>query len=337
MEEPIHLQDVKNFQPHFWVSCILATIFYSVIFPFQSTAVKLFMTRYDYSELQSGRMVSLLPFSSIFLSPIFGALVALRPKYAYINSAAIVLFVACFGIMAYADIPPIATIMLMSVPYSLVPACIFPYLSLVIPQQYNGTGYGLFTCIMNFGMVIIYYMQGWVLDFFKNNTQYVLLFYGGLAILALVANIVWMFLEYNSPADLMAQTWAAQMKDHAQDVESDEEGPVRTISNSGDKFAVPDAEDFKKTPRISKSYGHVLDMKRADAPKEHKVTFLSTRYDKKKKQIESVYSGHQSLKYGSMAYGFKVVKKTDQKGKPEAANANPKNAKPPLPKKSDKK
>jgi len=152
------------------------------------------MERYGYEDIDAGRIASLLPLVSLILSPIFGVIVDKIRKYVSLVIIGLVLLCMAFVQMAFSTATPIIGVVLIGISYSLIPAAVFPYFPFIVDEQYMGTAYGLMTSIMNTGMVIIYYAQGWVMDYF-DNTFYLLLFYLGLSIITLIVSLIWFFLD----------------------------------------------------------------------------------------------------------------------------------------------
>jgi len=195
--EAINLGVVRTFPATFWIICLLVTIYYAVVFPFESTATKLLSERYGYSEANAGRIISLLPLVSMILSPVFGFFVdkvGKRPLLVFIGEVAMV---AAILFMALTSFNPIPSVVIVGVVFSLVPAALWPCIPVVISGQF-ATAFGLMTSIMNMGLLLTYYLQGLVDDIFHGNTQYALLFYSALGGLGMLMAMTWVLVDINS-------------------------------------------------------------------------------------------------------------------------------------------
>jgi nitrate/nitrite transporter NarK len=195
--ESINLGVVRTFPATFWIICILVTMYYAVVFPFESTATKLLSQRYGYSEANAGRIISLLPLVSMILSPIFGFFVDKVGYRPFLVLAGEVAMLAAILFMALTTFNPIPSVVIVGVVFSLVPAALWPCIPVVITGQF-ATAFGLMTSIMNLGLLLTYYMQGLVDDIFHGNTQYALLFYTALGGFGLLMAVVWVLTDIKS-------------------------------------------------------------------------------------------------------------------------------------------
>jgi len=192
--EAINLGVVRTFPATFWIICLLVTMYYAVVFPFESTATKLLSERYKYSEANAGRIISLLPLVSMLLSPVFGFCVdkvGYRPLLVFMGE---VLMVAAILFMALTPFNPIPSVVAVGVVFSLVPAALWPCIPMVITGQF-ATAFGLMTSIMNMGLLLTYYLQGLVDDIFDGNTQYALLFYAALGGFGMLMAMLWVLVD----------------------------------------------------------------------------------------------------------------------------------------------
>jgi len=192
--ERVHLGIVKTFPASYWLICVLVTLYYAVVFPFESTATQLLSERYHYSEENAGRIISLLPLTSMLLSPVFGYgidKIGRRPLLVLLGQVGLLLAMVS---MALTHINPIPPVLLVGLVFSLVPAALWPCIPIVITGNF-ATAFGLMTSIMNFGLLVTYYSQGLVTDLFKGNTEYSLLFYSLLCAIGLLIAFLWVMLD----------------------------------------------------------------------------------------------------------------------------------------------
>jgi len=155
--EPVDLRKIAKFPPVFWLAVVVCTVFYITIFPFQSTGTNFIQSRFGYSYTDATRLVSLLPLSALFLSPLFGLLVDKIAKRAVIVSIGLFFLTIAFGAMYYTALPqPIVSVVLLGIVFSVVPAAIWPCIPLLIPEEFMGTAFGLLSGIMNAGLTAAY-------------------------------------------------------------------------------------------------------------------------------------------------------------------------------------
>ena len=77
------------------------------------------------------------------------------------------LIIPVYLLMGYTDINLIIPMSIMGIAFSLVPAIMWPSVSLVTPSSKLGTAYGLMTMIQNIGLFGFNIAIGWSNDFSK--------------------------------------------------------------------------------------------------------------------------------------------------------------------------
>jgi MFS family permease len=187
----IQLSQAFSFKAVFWVAVAVCCIYYSAIFPFQSTAVNLLEETHGYTPVQAANLISLLPLTSFFMSPLFGLLIDRVAMRVYFATAGLMIMVPSFILLLIDGWPPYISIVLIGLVFSLVPAALWPCIPLLVEERYIGTSFGLISGIMNACLTLFYWAQGNL----KEKSHEVLLF-AGLGLIGFIFSIVWNIMDY---------------------------------------------------------------------------------------------------------------------------------------------
>ncbi|MDX2430028.1 MAG: MFS transporter [Bacteroides sp.] len=146
---------------------LICVCFYSAVFPFMAFAPDFFMNKYGITNLESGRLTSLLPLGTMLFTPLFGFLVDRkgRSASAMILGASILLMVHL--VFALTSLQPQAFLILLGVAFSLVPAAMWPTMVKLVKEKEIGTAYGLMYSVQNLGLWGVPILAGVILD--KSN------------------------------------------------------------------------------------------------------------------------------------------------------------------------
>ena len=174
----IVLKKIFKFGKSFWFITALCVTFYSAMFPFQTFAIKFFQDAHGTTREVGGNLSSMLTLAAMFFTPLFGLLADKIGKRSLLMMFGSLLIVPVYLIMAYkvdlasplglhgmlsinldffdihSQIPIYLLIpmSLMGIAFSLVPAVLWPSVSLVVDSSKLGTAYGLMTMIQNIGL-----------------------------------------------------------------------------------------------------------------------------------------------------------------------------------------
>lgn len=177
-QDKIVLKELFNFGKSFWFITALCVTFYSAMFPFQTFAIKFFQDAHGTTREVGGNLSSMLTLAAMFFTPLFGLLADKIGKRSLLMMFGSLLIVPVYLIMAYkvdlasplglhgmlsinldffdihSQIPIYLLIpmSLMGIAFSLVPAVLWPSVSLVVDSSKLGTAYGLMTMIQNIGL-----------------------------------------------------------------------------------------------------------------------------------------------------------------------------------------
>jgi len=152
----------------FWYIAILCVLFYSAVFPFLFYATDLMINKYNVSPYLAGTIPALLPFGTLFLTPLFGGIYDKYGKGATIMIVGSLILIFVHGILAIPALTLwwIAAVMviILGIGFSLVPSAMWPSVPKIIPEKQLGTAYAVIFWIQNIGLLFIPLILGSVLN-----------------------------------------------------------------------------------------------------------------------------------------------------------------------------
>ncbi len=168
-EEPFRIKDIVSIVSNkaFWYIAILCVLFYGAVFPFLFYAPDFMINKYHVAPKLAGLIPMLLPFGTIFLTPLFGGIYDKKGKGATIMiiGAVMLLFVHIFLAIPFISQWVIAAILvvILGIAFSLVPSAMWPSVPKIIPERQLGTAYAVIFYIQNIGLWLIPTVLGTVL------------------------------------------------------------------------------------------------------------------------------------------------------------------------------
>jgi lysylphosphatidylglycerol synthetase-like protein (DUF2156 family) len=151
----------------FWYIALLCVLFYSAVFPFLFYATDLMINKYHVNPNLAGAIPALLPFGTIFLTPLFGTVYDKRGKGATIMIIGALILIFVHGVLTL----PISAwwlaammVIILGIGFSLVPAAMWPSVPKIIPYKQVGTAYAVIFWIQNIGLWAIPLLLGVVLN-----------------------------------------------------------------------------------------------------------------------------------------------------------------------------
>jgi len=152
----------------FWYIAILCVLFYSAVFPFLFYATDLMINKYHVNPNLAGSIPALLPFGTIFLTPLFGTVYDKKGKGATIMIIGSLILIMVHGILAIPFLNAwwlaAAVVIILGIGFSLVPAAMWPSVPKIIPEKQLGTAYAVIFWIQNIGLWIIPLLLGIILN-----------------------------------------------------------------------------------------------------------------------------------------------------------------------------
>jgi MFS family permease len=169
-EDAFELKDIlfiiKN--RGFWYIAILCVLFYSAVFPFLFYATDLMINKYHVNPNLAGSIPALLPFGTIFLTPLFGTVYDKKGKGATIMIIGSIILIFVHGMLTIPFLNAwwlaAAVVIILGIGFSLVPAAMWPSVPKIIPEKQLGTAYAVIFWIQNIGLWIIPLLLGIILN-----------------------------------------------------------------------------------------------------------------------------------------------------------------------------
>jgi len=202
--DTLEFRGIFKFNLSYWYVVGLCFTFYSAIFPFRTFAIDFFTNKIlayqggvNASETarvmglqQAGVLNSLLPFSAMIVTPLFGLLADKIGKRALLMMVGSVLLMPVYLMMAYlpassyvtfafpwiaqghlaiehATLPVVLliTMAMMGTAFSLIPAVMWPSVAYIVDESRLGTAYALMTLIQQIGFFILNLLIGKANDY----------------------------------------------------------------------------------------------------------------------------------------------------------------------------
>jgi len=114
---------------------------------------------------RAGFFNSLLPFSAMIATPLFGLLVDKVGKRALFMMLGSLLLMPVYLMMAYSNISLFVPVCMMGIAFSLIPAVMWTAVAYIVQQNRLGTAYALMTLIQQIGFFIMNLLIGKANDF----------------------------------------------------------------------------------------------------------------------------------------------------------------------------
>lgn len=201
-EEEFKLSDVKNLLTSrlFWIIALLCVLYYSAIFPFQRFGTNMLQCNLHISDTQAADLLRWFPIGALILTPPLGYLLDKIGRGATMLIIGSLLLIGCHLVFAlWLPANPsqnlaMATIIVLGVSFSLVPAALWPSVPKVMDARYLGSAYSLIFWVQNIGLFGIPILFGKLLEASNpgvtDPTQYdytnPMLMFAGLGVLALI-------------------------------------------------------------------------------------------------------------------------------------------------------
>lgn len=159
-EEGFKFSDLKILfcNKGFWLITLLCLMFYAGVFPFLKFATKLMVTKYGVDAELAGLVPAMLPFGTIFLTPLFGSIYDKKGKGAtlmVIGSVLLTIVHVVFALPLSSWILAIAVMIVLGIAFGLVPSAMWPSVPKIIPMKLLGTAYAVIFYIQNIGLSMV--------------------------------------------------------------------------------------------------------------------------------------------------------------------------------------
>ena len=168
--------------PGFWCITLLCMLFYSGVFPFLKFATKLMVANYGVSERFAGILPGLIPFGTIFLTPLFGTIYDKVGKGATLMLIGSIILTVIHIIFALHILPygwfAVIIMIILGIAFSLVPSAMWPSVPKIIPMKLLGSAYAIIFFIQNIGLALVPVLIGKVNDYDPSYTTSMSIFAG---------------------------------------------------------------------------------------------------------------------------------------------------------------
>ena len=187
--------------PGFWCIAVLCLMFYAGVFPFLKFATKLMVMKYHVDASIAGMIPAMLPFGTIFLTPLFGHVYDKFGKGAtlmLIGSILLTCVHIVFALPIDSWMIAIVVMIVLGVAFGLVPSAMWPSVPKIIPMKLLGTAYALIFYIQNIGLALIPVLIGKVNQSntdFKGNIDYTetMTIFAGFGAVAIIISLILLY------------------------------------------------------------------------------------------------------------------------------------------------
>lgn len=163
--------------PGFWLIALLCVLFYSSLRPFLKFASDLLVNKYGIDTVTAGWIVSILPYGTIVLTPLFGVV------YDRLGRGSLLMLIGCL-IVTFCHVCLALPIMqqtwfaslmmlLYGVSFSLVPSAMWPSVPKTVPLKQLGTAYSIIYFVQNIGLMLVPMLVGNVIGAHTDATGHV--------------------------------------------------------------------------------------------------------------------------------------------------------------------
>lgn len=142
----------------FWYITLLCLMFYAGVFPFLKFATKLMVFKYGVDPELAGLIPAMLPFGTIFLTPLFGGIYDKKGHGAMlmiIGSILLTIVHITFALPLNSVVLAIFVMIILGIAFGLVPSAMWPSVPKIIPMKLLGTAYALIFYIQNIGLSMV--------------------------------------------------------------------------------------------------------------------------------------------------------------------------------------
>ena len=165
--EEFHLKDILALAKNksFIYITFLCVTFYSAVFPFLGYTPDFLVNKFGFTEKLSGDITTILPFGTIFFTPLFGWFTDNKGKSASVMILGSFILILVFLVFTFTSITPYVPLFFLGVAFCLVPAAMWPAVARIVQSNRLGTAYGIMFSIQNWGLMLFPWIIGLVLDY----------------------------------------------------------------------------------------------------------------------------------------------------------------------------
>ena len=162
-EDEFHVADLGIIfrSKMFWIIALLCVLYYSAIFPFQRFATNFLEETLSISNAEAAGLFKWFPILAMVLTPFLGAFIDYKGKGASMMLIGAIIMTACHCVFAFvlpaypSKTLALATILVLGVSFSLVPASMWPSVPKIIDEKVLGSAYCLIFWVQNIGLCLV--------------------------------------------------------------------------------------------------------------------------------------------------------------------------------------
>lgn len=182
-EDEFHLGDLKKIltSRSFWVVALLCVLYYSAIFPFQRYGANMLQCNLDgISAKAASDIFRWFPVGAAAITPFLGNYLDNKGKGASMLIFGAILLIVCHLVFAFllpithSHVLAYATIVVLGISFSLVPASLWPSVPKIIDEKILGSAYCLIFWVQNIGLCLVPMLIGSVLSAVNANNPAVI-------------------------------------------------------------------------------------------------------------------------------------------------------------------
>ena len=166
---------------NFWVVALLCVLYYSAILPFQRYGANMLQCNLNGISAESASNIfRWFPIGAAVITPFLGSFLDHKGKGATMLIWGAVLLIVCHLVFAFVlpathnEIIAYATIVILGISFSLVPAALWPSVPKIIDEKILGSAYCLIFWVQNIGLCLVPVLIGNVLAAANANNQAVI-------------------------------------------------------------------------------------------------------------------------------------------------------------------
>lgn len=155
----------------FWVVALLCVLYYSAIFPFQRYGANMLQCNLEgITPEAAANIFRWFPIGAAFITPFLGSYLDHKGKGATMLIWGALLLIVCHLVFAFllpathSHVLAYATIVVLGVSFSLVPAALWPSVPKIIDEKVLGSAYCLIFWVQNIGLCFVPMLIGSVLN-----------------------------------------------------------------------------------------------------------------------------------------------------------------------------
>lgn len=182
-EDEFHLGDLKKIltSRSFWVVALLCVLYYSAIFPFQRYGANMLQCNLDgISAKAASDIFRWFPVGAAAITPFLGNYLDNKGRGASMLIFGAILLIVCHLVFAFllpithSHVLAYATIVVLGISFSLVPASLWPSVPKIIDEKILGSAYCLIFWVQNIGLCLVPMLIGSVLSAVNANNPAVI-------------------------------------------------------------------------------------------------------------------------------------------------------------------